>query len=485
MVKTTTTPTKSNSRKSNRGTNKRHDAPMTKNDLYFALDCEMVGIGPDGFDSAVARVTVINWEHKIVLDSFVKVPAQVTDYRTHVSGIRPQDIEGDAAISFEQARGAVERILRGKILIGHGLENDLCALGLTHPWCDVRDTARYAPYMKQVVGDDKLLLRPRKLRDLAWEKLGKQIQDDSKPHCPVEDAAAALDLYKEVRAHWEEGLRVEQANNFQEQLKTATSSPVPIPEYTSPQKHVPYQHPVDPRLFNGPYGSQIPGFSPAPPEYPVAAAAAPETTKPSSYTRRWFSSRAKSPERSAIKEDQEYQQAPRPMSPRSMGLFSFRRSSAARRGVLQAALSAETVETTEAFETESNGWSPSKYAGSQTGTDDYSSLADWSHNTEQQQLQQLDYWQHGDQHSIASSYEGQHYNNNNTAALQPQKELSSATPLRSRLSTYLSTTSQEAIAGGDEEEEEELQQEQYYPQEWQDAYAGEWSHNFQIPNLKS
>jgi RNA exonuclease 4 len=107
---------------------KHHDAPMTKNDLYFALDCEMVGIGPDGSDSAVARVTLLNWEKEIILDTFVKVPVTVTDYRTHVSGIQPQDIESENAMTFEEARRRVEHILRGKILIGHGLENDLCAL---------------------------------------------------------------------------------------------------------------------------------------------------------------------------------------------------------------------------------------------------------------------------------------------------------------------------------------------------------------------
>jgi hypothetical protein len=72
--------------------------------LYFALDCEMVGTGPNGFDSAVARVTILNWEKEIVFDTFVKVPVPVTDYRTYISGIRPQDIESDSAITFEEAR---------------------------------------------------------------------------------------------------------------------------------------------------------------------------------------------------------------------------------------------------------------------------------------------------------------------------------------------------------------------------------------------
>jgi RNA exonuclease 4 len=185
---------------------KHHDAPMTKSDLYFALDCEMVGVGPEGLDSAVARVTIVNWENRIVLDTHVQVPVQVTDYRTHVSGVLPHHLVH--ARSFDKVREQVETILRGKILIGHALENDLCALGLTHPWCDVRDTALYAPYMQL---DVRLgMARPRKLRDLCWERLGRCIQMDGNPHSPIEDAIAALDLYKAVRKDWEAYLQQKQ-----------------------------------------------------------------------------------------------------------------------------------------------------------------------------------------------------------------------------------------------------------------------------------
>lgn len=179
---------------------------MSKRDIYFALDCEMVGVGPEGLDSAVARVTVVNWEEEIVLDTFVKVPVPVTDYRTFVSGITAEDIdEHSSAVSLRECREAVLTLLRGKILIGHALQNDLQALGITHPWTDTRDTAVYPPYMREHVDQttkEKVLV-PRKLRDLSWEKLHKQIQYIGKNHCPVEDALAALNLYKASRTEWE------------------------------------------------------------------------------------------------------------------------------------------------------------------------------------------------------------------------------------------------------------------------------------------
>mmetsp|Transcript_21877 Transcript_21877/g.32549 ORF Transcript_21877/g.32549 Transcript_21877/m.32549 type:complete len:590 (-) Transcript_21877:272-2041(-) len=277
-----------------------HDAPMTKSDLYFALDCEMVGIGPKGFDSAVARVTIVNWDRVVVLDTFVKIPVLVTDYRTHVSGIQPHHVCSEDAMTFAEVSKAVQNILRGKILIGHGLENDLCALGLTHPWCDVRDTARYAPYMMETIAasspehpneQHSVVLRPRKLRDLAWTHLGRAIQMEGVPHSPVEDAIAALDLYKAARVEWEKELSRQQQEKIkmqEEQQQQAVSrnggwfslggggganttaaaaSLTPQQQQQQQQVYPPPQQ-RDPRLLSiGPYGLGIPGYSPLPEEY--------------------------------------------------------------------------------------------------------------------------------------------------------------------------------------------------------------------------
>jgi RNA exonuclease 4 len=171
---------------------KPHDAPMQKKDMYFAVDCEMVGVGMGGIDSALARVSVINWNNEIVLDTYVKVDQEVTDYRTFVSGIRPEHIECESAMPLAQVQTLVASILRGKILIGHALENDLKVIGLQHPWSDIRDTAQYAPFMRKISKEnDEKIFCPRKLRDLVWEQCGRQIQVIGKAHSPVEDAMAA------------------------------------------------------------------------------------------------------------------------------------------------------------------------------------------------------------------------------------------------------------------------------------------------------
>lgn len=58
-----------------------------------ALDCEMVGVGPGGVESALARISIVNHFGKCVYDKFVKPGDEVTDYRTQFSGIRPHNLK--------------------------------------------------------------------------------------------------------------------------------------------------------------------------------------------------------------------------------------------------------------------------------------------------------------------------------------------------------------------------------------------------------
>jgi RNA exonuclease 4 len=54
------------------------------------MDCEMVGVGPEGVDSVLARVSIVNYHGHVILDEYVNARERITDYRTHVSGITPQ-----------------------------------------------------------------------------------------------------------------------------------------------------------------------------------------------------------------------------------------------------------------------------------------------------------------------------------------------------------------------------------------------------------
>lgn len=171
---------------------------------YVALDCEMVGIGADGKQSALARVSITGWNDEIILDTFVQVPDRVTDFRTYVSGVRAKDIRSTSknAMELHACRKKVGQILKSKILIGHSLKNDFAALMMDHPKSKIRDTARYKPFMR-ASGRNGGKLRPRKLRDLVKENLGLTIQKEGEAHTSVEDAQATMKLYKVVREKWE------------------------------------------------------------------------------------------------------------------------------------------------------------------------------------------------------------------------------------------------------------------------------------------
>lgn len=59
---------------------------------YLALDCEMVGIGPGGKESSLARVSIVDYNGAVVLDEFVRQRERVTDWRTAFSGVRERDM---------------------------------------------------------------------------------------------------------------------------------------------------------------------------------------------------------------------------------------------------------------------------------------------------------------------------------------------------------------------------------------------------------
>jgi RNA exonuclease 4 len=181
----------------------RSSTPLTpaERDRYLAMDCEMVGVGVDGLRSALARVTLVDWDGEVVYDAFVTPTEEVTDYRYFVSGITEQDLL-QYGLDFATCRQQVAALLTDKILIGHALKNDLAVLQLSHPWHAIRDTAKYEPFMKKLDETDHILW-PRKLKELTQEKLKREIQPYGTAHCPIQDAVAALQLYQLVRTKWE------------------------------------------------------------------------------------------------------------------------------------------------------------------------------------------------------------------------------------------------------------------------------------------
>ncbi|XP_064532856.1 RNA exonuclease 4 [Pseudopipra pipra] len=162
-----------------------------------AMDCEMVGVGPKGEDSIVARVSIVNQFGKCIYDKYVKPTEKVTDYRTAVSGIRPQNI--NAGEDFKTVQKEVADILNGRILVGHALKNDLKVLFLDHPQKKIRDTQRYKPFRERVKSS-----RPS-LKLLCETLLNVKVQTSE--HSSIQDAQAAMRLYTLEKKKWEAAVK--------------------------------------------------------------------------------------------------------------------------------------------------------------------------------------------------------------------------------------------------------------------------------------
>lgn len=176
---------------------------------YIAIDCEMVGVGPDpANDSALARVSIVNFHGHQLYDSFVLPKEPVTDFRTFVSGITPQLLR--SARPLETVQADVAKLLEERILVGHAVRHDLEALFLGHPKRDIRDTSKYSPFRQYATG------RTPGLKKLAKEILGLEIQ--GREHSSVEDARATMLLYRKEK----DGFETEHARKWAPQKASST-----------------------------------------------------------------------------------------------------------------------------------------------------------------------------------------------------------------------------------------------------------------------
>ncbi|KAI9456484.1 ribonuclease H-like domain-containing protein [Boletus coccyginus] len=155
-----------------------YNTPQTVPGKYLALDCEMVGVGIEGDESSLARVSIVNYTGAIILDVFVRQRERVVDYRTQWSGVRNTDLAGSAK-PFKEVQQTVADLIKDRILVGHALYNDLKALLLSHPSPQIRDTQS--------------------------QELGIVIQGGE--HSSVTDARATMALFRLYKKQWESGFR--------------------------------------------------------------------------------------------------------------------------------------------------------------------------------------------------------------------------------------------------------------------------------------
>ncbi|XP_019961341.1 interferon-stimulated 20 kDa exonuclease-like 2 [Paralichthys olivaceus] len=168
---------------------------------FLAMDCEMVGAGPKGHISQLARCSIVSYDGDVVYDKFINPSMPVTDYRTRWSGIRHRDLI--KATPYSEARKEILRLLMGKVVIGHAIHNDFKVLGYSHPAALTRDTSRI-PLLNLKAGFSAH--ECASLKRLTKAIFNRDIQTGKKGHSSVEDAKATMELYKVVEEEWERRL---------------------------------------------------------------------------------------------------------------------------------------------------------------------------------------------------------------------------------------------------------------------------------------
>ncbi|KAI9280453.1 hypothetical protein BY458DRAFT_553330 [Sporodiniella umbellata] len=160
--------------------------PYSKNNKdrrrIIALDCEM-GYTTAGME--LIRLTIVDDKKVKLLDELVLPSHMVVDLNTRYSGVKT--LEGVKHDLRSLRKEIFKYIDRETIVLGHGLENDMCALRLIHT--NVIDTVHLFPHRMG-------LPYRNSLRTLSSTFAQKLIQQGSDGHDSMEDAATCIDLLK-------------------------------------------------------------------------------------------------------------------------------------------------------------------------------------------------------------------------------------------------------------------------------------------------
>ncbi|KAG7450600.1 uncharacterized protein BT62DRAFT_927881 [Guyanagaster necrorhizus] len=166
----------------------------------YGISCINVGVGPGGTTSMLARIAIVDYQGQVVLDTYVAPTMRITEYRTTTTGIEAAHLSSKNAMPFNSVQQLVASIIKGHVLVGHSIWNDLSVLGIPHPAVDTRDVALYQPFRNTLRSPNHII----GLQTLSWQLMRRRCQEGHLN--PLENARAALDLYRTHAQGWEDAV---------------------------------------------------------------------------------------------------------------------------------------------------------------------------------------------------------------------------------------------------------------------------------------
>ncbi|KAL7141440.1 hypothetical protein ABFS83_08G052800 [Erythranthe nasuta] len=162
----------------------RKKSKAMKSTEIIAIDCEMV-LCEDGSE-ALVKVCAVDRNLQVKLDRVVNPNKAIADYRTEITGISAEDLEG-VTYSLKDVQKSLKKLLsHGAILAGHSLNNDLLAMKVDHK--RVIDTSYVFKYANMPIN------KKASLSLLCKAMLGYELRKTGSPHNCLDDACAAMKL---------------------------------------------------------------------------------------------------------------------------------------------------------------------------------------------------------------------------------------------------------------------------------------------------